>query len=282
MDAVASPNDPLFIFHHSNIDRHFSLWMEYRNSLQSSSATNYYNFPTKNPCRGCNLADIISEISPFERSLFAKDVLPEPVPSRILASGTVSLRQRVIVSVGDSPFPLQDDDYYGYSIQPSTDDTPANDTRSGYTSPRATHDSDPLTIRKVFDLTAKASPYYRYESSPDATLRRKSSVRRGVVGSENVSLLRDVSHEPRRISINTHSSLGTMESVEFMGYAKGTAIALVIFLFVSLFAICACVVGAAVRYVTLEIRRKNSVSAAPTDVPAQHGVDVAAAPLAPT
>lgn len=95
LDAVASPNDPLFIFHHTNVDRHFTLWTARMDSLRINTtlaAESYYSFPTDSACNGCNLADVISAVSPFMRSIFEpyeeKTILQTPTVS------AASLRRR--------------------------------------------------------------------------------------------------------------------------------------------------------------------------------------------
>jgi hypothetical protein len=43
-DIAGSPNDPLFVFHHGNVDRIFETWMKFYTS--SNARANYFNFPT--------------------------------------------------------------------------------------------------------------------------------------------------------------------------------------------------------------------------------------------
>lgn len=62
-DIAGSPNDPIFVFHHGNVDRIFESWSKFYTS--SSGRENYYNFPKSGFAQGCNLDDIISSTNPF-------------------------------------------------------------------------------------------------------------------------------------------------------------------------------------------------------------------------
>ena len=53
--SVASPNDPLFIFHHANVDRNFESWLQHiRKSLKRDD---YLNYPRNGYISGTNLND---------------------------------------------------------------------------------------------------------------------------------------------------------------------------------------------------------------------------------
>ena len=62
-DNVAAVNDPIFLFLHCDMDRHFQHW--YQNSTsQSLRLSNYLNFPS-NGYDGTNLDDIVNSKDPF-------------------------------------------------------------------------------------------------------------------------------------------------------------------------------------------------------------------------
>lgn len=63
-DSVASVNDPVFLFFHCNMDRHFQHWIVQNFSSQTLKSTNYYHFTT-NGYDGTNLDDIINSKDPF-------------------------------------------------------------------------------------------------------------------------------------------------------------------------------------------------------------------------
>ena len=55
---LASPNDPLFVFHHANIDRNFEMWLkEVKKSKHRKYKENYLGFPTEGYATGNNLND---------------------------------------------------------------------------------------------------------------------------------------------------------------------------------------------------------------------------------
>ena len=258
LDAVASPNDPLFIFHHTNVDRHFTLWTARMDSLRINTtlaAESYYSFPTDSACNGCNLADVISAVSPFMRSIFEpyeeKTILQTPTVS------AASLRRRREVSTDGfsaaSSLSQQDDDYYVQMPNDNDDVSPDNPN---------------LTIKDVFDLTARSNGYYQYTPSsysPSSPLANRSFIRRNNALSPKVSMqLRDpMVHRPIRISINSHSTQSQRESMEFIGFARGAAIIILLFTCVSAISLCACIFGALVQYVNFRIRTKNVICAAP-------------------
>jgi len=66
-DVWTSPNDPIFFFHHANIDRHFMQWQTLHKAEQ---ANDFAGFPrTSLPCKGHGLADIIASSNPFMSGL---------------------------------------------------------------------------------------------------------------------------------------------------------------------------------------------------------------------
>jgi hypothetical protein len=56
MTAGGATNDPLFIFHHSNIDRHFETWLELNQKYHKGG---YFQFPKYGYAKGSNLDDEI-------------------------------------------------------------------------------------------------------------------------------------------------------------------------------------------------------------------------------
>lgn len=80
-DTWASPNDPIFFFHHANIDRHLMIWQhKIRNFTinNKNEDDDYYDygFPKLSiPCYGHGLDDVISSNWPFNSNLvFRKDM----------------------------------------------------------------------------------------------------------------------------------------------------------------------------------------------------------------
>lgn len=64
-DAWTSPNDPIFFFHHANIDRHLMTWQH-----QHSSKAPHYGFLNQSiPCKGHGLHDVLAPDVPFAASL---------------------------------------------------------------------------------------------------------------------------------------------------------------------------------------------------------------------
>merc|ERR1712151_136373 len=68
-DSWASPNDPIFFFHHANVDRHLMTWQQHHHNDAP-----YYNFPAASlPCTGHGLNDTVAPEIPFFGSLFGLD-----------------------------------------------------------------------------------------------------------------------------------------------------------------------------------------------------------------
>ena len=65
-DSWASPNDPIFFFHHANLDRHLMTWQR-----RHAHGAPTYGFPTTSlPCVGHGIDDVIASGWPFDaRSL---------------------------------------------------------------------------------------------------------------------------------------------------------------------------------------------------------------------
>lgn len=61
MESGTSPNDPLFLFHHTNMDRYFMEWQ-----LNNFDKRPYYNYPENGYVQGINLDDVVSDEYPFE------------------------------------------------------------------------------------------------------------------------------------------------------------------------------------------------------------------------
>jgi hypothetical protein len=66
-DVWTSPNDPIFFFHHANVDRHFMTWQLQQNATQGND---FAGFPsTSIPCYGHGLHDVMSSNNPFMSGL---------------------------------------------------------------------------------------------------------------------------------------------------------------------------------------------------------------------
>jgi hypothetical protein len=64
-DAWTSPNDPIFFFHHANVDRSLMTWQQ-----THQDQAPHYSFPSASvPCQGHGLNDIIAPEVPFAGSL---------------------------------------------------------------------------------------------------------------------------------------------------------------------------------------------------------------------
>ncbi|CAJ1407717.1 unnamed protein product [Effrenium voratum] len=64
-DAWTSPNDPIFFFHHANVDRHLMMWQQ-----QHREKAPHYSFPSLSiPCQGHGLHDVVGASAPFSGSL---------------------------------------------------------------------------------------------------------------------------------------------------------------------------------------------------------------------
>jgi len=61
-DSWTSPNDPIFFFHHANVDRNFMTWQ-----LRHQAQAPRYGFPSVSlPCSGHGYDDVISSSWPFD------------------------------------------------------------------------------------------------------------------------------------------------------------------------------------------------------------------------
>jgi len=67
-EVSGSPNDPLFLFHHANVDRLLVEW-QLRVKYSQHAPLPFSGFPTTGMCKGHNLNDVISERDPFFGSL---------------------------------------------------------------------------------------------------------------------------------------------------------------------------------------------------------------------
>jgi len=64
-DAWTSPNDPIFFFHHANVDRHLMTWQQ-----QNSEKAPTYGYPTISlPCTGHGLQDVVAATNKFTRNM---------------------------------------------------------------------------------------------------------------------------------------------------------------------------------------------------------------------
>ena len=88
LDPIASANDPIFLFHHANVDRNYEKWLRkhlYRQGewLPLSSVQNFL-YPTTGLVRGSNLHDILAEYNaPFS------DLLGESKEGKLVYNYTV-------------------------------------------------------------------------------------------------------------------------------------------------------------------------------------------------
>jgi len=64
-DPISSANDPIFPFHHANIDRHFETWLQ----VNQNSANGYFAYPVAGYAIGSNLHDRFSKQTNFEQVL---------------------------------------------------------------------------------------------------------------------------------------------------------------------------------------------------------------------
>lgn len=64
-DAWTSPNDPIFFFHHANVDRHLMTWQQ----RHLEKAPHFGFLEPSIPCKGHGLKDIIGAAHPFDGSL---------------------------------------------------------------------------------------------------------------------------------------------------------------------------------------------------------------------
>ena len=61
-DAATSPNDPVFFFHHANLDRLLMTWQQARFANDEDPTSGY---PTDTFCDGHALNDVVSSAMPF-------------------------------------------------------------------------------------------------------------------------------------------------------------------------------------------------------------------------
>merc|ERR1711997_176780 len=61
LDQSTSPNDPLFMFHHANLDRYLMEWQ-----LQNYADGPYFGYPESGYSDLCRLDDIVAPDFPFE------------------------------------------------------------------------------------------------------------------------------------------------------------------------------------------------------------------------
>ncbi|CAE7266133.1 griF, partial [Symbiodinium sp. CCMP2592] len=64
-DAWTSPNDPIFFFHHANVDRHLMTWQQ----RHLEKAPHFGFLQPSLPCKGHGLKDIIGAAHPFDGAL---------------------------------------------------------------------------------------------------------------------------------------------------------------------------------------------------------------------
>jgi len=84
VDQSTSPNDPIFMFHHVNMDRYLMEWQ-----LRHYDESPYYKYPTNGFQTGVNLDDVISPEAPFTKLLFADDSIGDgPYTIRDIWDGT--------------------------------------------------------------------------------------------------------------------------------------------------------------------------------------------------
>merc|ERR1712154_401186 len=84
VDQSTSPNDPIFMFHHVNMDRYLMEWQ-----LRHYDDSPYYKYPTSGYQTGLNLDDVVSPEAPFTKLLFAKDSIGDgPYTIRDIWDGT--------------------------------------------------------------------------------------------------------------------------------------------------------------------------------------------------
>merc|ERR1711920_377792 len=97
-DGMTSPNDPIFWFHHPNIDRALTEWQLRVSRRYKAESLPYSGFPTGGHCPGHNLYDVISPTWPFNASLIGRtgvkpitnaDLLEETQPNQLYAYDTI-------------------------------------------------------------------------------------------------------------------------------------------------------------------------------------------------
>lgn len=117
LDQATSPNDPLFMFHYTNLDRYLMEWQ-----LRNYEDAPYYGYPETGYQNICRLNDTISPDYPFE-NLFYDDIADllgdGPYTARDIWDGTTFLDA---VYVYDTVLNMVDD-----STPYSNDDTNADE-----------------------------------------------------------------------------------------------------------------------------------------------------------
>ena len=81
-DPVTSPNDPIFMFHHANLDRNAKQWMA--NNADKRAA--FYEYPASGTIDGKSfvgmfLADVTSSAFPFTAENLGFDDFPDQTVS---------------------------------------------------------------------------------------------------------------------------------------------------------------------------------------------------------
>ena len=71
-DAWTSPNDPIFFFHHANVDRHLMTWQQ----KNTAKAPHFGFLQPSIPCKGHGLEDVVGAAHPFDGSLLGLDSGP--------------------------------------------------------------------------------------------------------------------------------------------------------------------------------------------------------------
>merc|ERR1712129_324688 len=85
LDQSTSPNDPIFMFHHVNLDRYLMEWQ--LNNYEQKVA--YYNYPRDGYAEGINLDDVMAPDVPFTSLLFGVDSIGDgPYTVREIWDGT--------------------------------------------------------------------------------------------------------------------------------------------------------------------------------------------------
>jgi hypothetical protein len=70
-DVWTSPNDPIFFFHHANVDRHFMTWQALK---KAEPANEFGGYPRASlPCKGHGLDDVIASENPFMSGLLRQN-----------------------------------------------------------------------------------------------------------------------------------------------------------------------------------------------------------------
>ena len=78
-DGCTSPNDPVFWFHHPNVDRLFMEW-QLLHANATATPLPHSGFPTAGHCPGHTLGDVIADTDPFVGALLGRDGLAASLP----------------------------------------------------------------------------------------------------------------------------------------------------------------------------------------------------------